>query len=375
MPVPDGHTVLCMFSTSADCTHVCAGAADDGAVLWVHVAVLGLRRLVVAAGCVWMLAWAPPAAGAPALDGISARPVDDAGQSTGEPYFEEVRAPGELVMRRLAIKNAGARSARLWIDAVDASTGSRGGTAFAHRDAPDRAVGKWIRPSKNLLQLPAGEERLVTVALRVPADARPGDHVGGVAIEPLRRATSEGQLAVTQVLRVVIAAHIRVRGTSQRSLVPKVLRLERTSGSKVPALSVRLTNRGDRLCKPVLVVELSQRGSLVSAERRQLDTVLPQSTIDFPVYWPRGLRPGRYDATVRTTDCGEARQDRRVVKLAGDAAGATIAASAATAAVGPGPGGGGVPVWASVALVLLAVVLLLAALRWRAVRRQPPPLS
>lgn len=310
-----------------------------------------------------------PASAAPAVDGISARAVDASGKSIGTAYFVEERNPGSKFVGHLSISNSGKTFTRLHIDAVDAVTSTRGGTVFAPRDDPDKTMGAWMKPDKDLIRLEPGQSRTVAFTVTIPPDARPGDHVGGIAIEPLRRATSGGQFAVTQVLRVAVATQIRVRGTANKALTPKVLRLEAITGSEVPALYVKLANDGELLCKPTLTATLYQDGQPLSSEKREIDTILARSSIDYPLYWPRGLKAGTYDAAVRTEGCGKAVQTQAEVKLANDLSGQTKPGVTGPA---PEPPSEPTPTWIYIVGGILLLLILLAAGWWlsrRAARR------
>ena len=309
---------------------------------------------------------APVAAqGAPAVDGISARAVDASGKSIGRAYFVERRNAGSKFVGHIAISNSGKTFARLYVDAVDAVTSNRGGTVFAPRDAPDKSVGAWITPSKKLIRLDPGDEKIVAFTVDIPEDAYPGDHVGGVAIEPLRRKTTGGQFAVTQVLRVAIATQIRVRGPVQRNMQPKVLRLEAVRGSQIPALFIRLDNKGDLLCRPTLTATLYKDEKLLSSEKRDVDTILSRTAIDYPLYWSNGLKKGKYQAAVRTEGCGKAVETQADVELKDDLSGTT---APATTGVVPEPEGEDLPTWAQIALAALIALVLLGLGFWLAKR-------
>lgn len=329
-----------------------------------------MRAVVVAAFAVIALAFAPVGAqAAPSVDGIGARAVDATGKPLDTAYFVAERNAGSKFVGHIAVSNDGKRFARLYVDPVDAVTSTRGGTVFASRDAPKKDVGTWITPSKRLLRLDPGDTKIISFEVRVPEDARPGDHVGGVTVQPLRTDTSGGQFTITQVLRVAIATQIKVRGRTTEALNPKVLRLEAIRGSEIPALYVKLANDGDLLCRPAMTAVLRPEDSEVSTEteRRDIDTILARTSIDYPLYWPRGLKEGKYEATVRTSGCGAAKESRATVELNRDLSGTTPPAT-----TGPAPDFGdeddGIPTWVLIAGgALLALVLLFVG--WWLARR------
>jgi hypothetical protein len=303
-----------------------------------------------------LLAAAPAAVAAPAVDGISARAVDADGQPLGHAFFVEHRNPGSKFVGHIAISNAGKRFARLYVDPVDALTSDRGGTVFAARDAAKKGVATWMSVDKQLIRLDPGDTKTIAFTVRVPGDATPGDHVGGVAVQPLRDRTTGGQFSVTQVLRVAIATQVVVRGPAEKALTPKVLRLEAIAGSEVPALYIRLANVGQLLCQPTVTATLYQDGQPLSSEKRDVDTILAGKTIDYPLYWPRGLRAGKYQAAVRTEKCGKTQETQADVELARDLSGTT---PQATTGLAPAEPGDGFPTWAIIVLGVAGVAILL----------------
>lgn len=307
---------------------------------------------------------------APSVDGIGARAVDSTGKPIDTAYFVAERNAGSKFVGHIAVSNDGKRFARLYVDPVDAVTSTRGGTVFASRDAPKKDVGTWITPSKQLLRLDPGDTKIVSFEVRIPDDARPGDHVGGVTVQPLRTDTSGGQFTIKQVLRVAIATQIKVRGKTTEALNPEVLRLEAIRGSQIPALYVKLANDGDLLCRPTMTAVLRPEDSEVASEteRRELDTILARSSIDYPLYWPRGLKEGKYEATVRTTGCGPAKESRQTVELNRDLSGTTPPATTGPAPAFDGDDDDGVPTWLLIGGgVVLALALLFAG--WWLARR------
>lgn len=329
-----------------------------------------MRRLLLA--IVAAIAWsvAPTlAVAAPSVDGIGARAVDANGKPIDTAYFVAERNRGSKFVGHVAVSNDGKRFARLYVDPVDAVTSTRGGTVFAARDAPKKDVGTWITPNKRLLRLDPGDTKIVRFEVRVPEDARAGDHVGGITVQPLRTDTSGGQFTIKQVLRVAIATQIKVRGKTREELNPTVLRLEAIRGSEIPALYVTLANAGDLLCRPTLTAVLRPEDSKVSTEteRREIDTILARTSIDYPLYWPRGLEEGKYEATVRTSGCGAAKTSTVPVELDRDLSGTT---PPATTGIVPDVDDGedAIPTWLLVGGgIALALVLLF--LGWWLARR------
>lgn len=306
---------------------------------------------------------------APQLGGFSARALDENGQVTPQTFFELKLKPGEVFNGQILVSNASEDFVRLKVDSVDGLTGQTSGTVYANRTDPRAETSRWIRPKKRALRLDGGGSRTLRFRLRVPDDARPGDHVGAVAFQRILNPKKEGNFSVRQVLRVAVAIQIRVEGPAEPRLEIGKLSLKALGGTQIPSLGIELKNTGQLLCRPALTVDLVQGDTALGQVSKQLDTILAGDTIDFPLPWPRPLEAGTYRATVATTGCGAPARTTAEVELADTLRGTTGA---------PGPDvsmldddDDGLPVWALV-LGILAALGLGFFLARRTGRREEP---
>lgn len=293
--------------------------------------------------------------GAPQLGGFSARALDENGQVTPQTFFELKLKPGETFNGQILVSNASEDFVRLKVDSVDGLTGQTSGTVYANRTDPREETSRWIRPKKRALRLDGGSSRTLRFRLRVPDDARPGDHVGAVALQRILNPKTEGNFSVRQVLRVAVAIQIRVEGPAEPRLELGKLSLKALGGTQIPSVGIELKNTGQLLCRPSLTVDLAQGDTALGQVSKQLDTILAGDTIDFPLPWPKPLEAGTYQATVATTGCGAPARTTAEVELADTLRGTTGA---------PGPDVSmldddedGLPVWALAAAILAALAL------------------
>lgn len=286
----------------------------------------GVVQIRIAAVAAALLAIAPASTVAattptPALSHLSAQPVAPGGQPTGSPYFDVTRNAGSRYVGRLAIRNTSRKAVAVHLGAVDGTTSVTSGTVFPARSVHPHAAGAWISLPTDALTIPAHAKVTVRFGVRVPTTAQPGDHVGGVIVEPVRAAHIDGAASVTRIVRLAIAVRVRVRGTAHAELGVGAPRLGRDAdAAATPVLTAPLTGGGTLMCKPVLTATLSRHGAIVSAERRALDTVLPGAALDYEVRWGRPLADGTYDAEVRAEGCGTPVVSRAPVVLGGRAA-------------------------------------------------------
>src|SRR5439155_17634093 len=133
-----------------------------------------------------------------------------------------------------------------------------------------------------------------------PAGTTPGDHLAGIAFEDADISTSTGRFQVRQILREVVGVLIRVPGPAQARLQLGRMSLRTLPGTRVGSVVVAIGNVGRLLCRPHLSVSLA---SATAHERvsRQLDTILPGDTIDYPLILRKGLKPASYALRARAT--------------------------------------------------------------------------
>ncbi|ATE55911.1 WxL protein peptidoglycan domain-containing protein [Actinosynnema pretiosum] len=103
-----------------------------------------------------------------------------AGGPDGRPGFEYVVEPGMRYDDHLAVRNLGDAELTVDLYAGDAVNTDTGGFDLLARDEPSSSVGRWISLPANRVTVPPRQVVVVPFSLAVPADAEPGDRVGGV---------------------------------------------------------------------------------------------------------------------------------------------------------------------------------------------------
>ena len=307
-----------------------------------------------------LAASAVPAALAAGTASFSIRPGHyDANDPATRAYFKRVVTPGAAFNDEVIVANGGPTPVTLLVYAVDGLTGQTSGAVYANRGRPRRKAGAWVHVNVTRITVQPGSESTVGFSARVPAAATPGDHLAGIAFEDADVSTSPGRFQVRQVLREVVGILIRVPGPAQARLQLGRMALRTLPGTRLGSVVVGIGNTGRLLCKPHLSVSLAARATHEHVSR-QLDTILPGDTIDYPLILRHGLRPATYMLRARatcpqSTASADARfllgshlvgtRDRppttvaTVVKVGGGVPGWMVAALATlTAAVGAGVG-------------------------------------
>ncbi|MDU0293626.1 WxL protein peptidoglycan domain-containing protein [Saccharothrix longispora] len=154
----------------------------------------------------------PPAVAQPAEPGTDRQTWSVAPASTSGPDgragFDYVVEPGMRYDDHLAVRNLGEGDITLDLYAGDAVNTGTGGFDLLARDEASTVVGDWVTVSSPQVVVPARDTVVVPFSVTVPADAEPGDHVGGL----VAAATTGGDTPVEVERRVGSRLYVRVAG-------------------------------------------------------------------------------------------------------------------------------------------------------------------
>ena len=156
-----------------------------------------------------------PAAGA-ATFGI--QPATATARDKTRDSFTYQATPGAKKTDYDAVSNYSTSPLTLRIYATDAYNTADGGFTVLPLATKPRDVGLWVSFSSTALTLPAKSSQILPFTLTVPADAKPGDHVGGIMLSLTTQAADAkgGQIAVES--RVGTRLQVRVPGALKAQL-------------------------------------------------------------------------------------------------------------------------------------------------------------
>jgi hypothetical protein len=148
----------------------------------------------------------------------------------------------------------------------------------------------------------------VPFTVKVPAGAKPGQWVAGIVAETAaaaQRSSSTHKAGVRIRIRnlTIVAVQTNVPGPA---IVSFTIGSVSTGGQHgFQQLIVRFTNGGNQLRKPRgTVTILDSKNTVVETLTYDMDTFLPQTSIDYPLLLPKALSPGDYRARIRLTSPG-----------------------------------------------------------------------
>ena len=217
-------------------------------------------------------------------------------------YFVMDAQPATSQHNSIRVTNIGSKSGTVNLYPVDAFTAPTGGTAF-HAQADVRVdVGAWIALSRHQLTLAPGQSQSVPFQLTIPSHVRAGQHVGGIVVENtvVQSFTSKNIPIKLHQLRIV-AVQVNLSSTPIEKLVVTGIRPD--SASTYQRLLLGLSNVGNMMVKSSGTLQVfNATGVRLQSQTLQLDTFLPQTSINDPVYIQRRALPiGQYKAILTLT--------------------------------------------------------------------------
>ncbi|MFC3494708.1 WxL protein peptidoglycan domain-containing protein [Glycomyces rhizosphaerae] len=157
-----------------------------------------------------------PAQEAPATWGVNPSGQDG---PDGRAAFDLALDPGETVIDFVGVSNFSTEPITLRLYASDAYTTDTGAFDLLPADQEPVDVGSWIGFNEQTLTVPSETRLDVPFALTVPADATPGDHVGGI-VAAVTEATDANGTEMLVERRVGARVHLRVSGELDPNLAP-----------------------------------------------------------------------------------------------------------------------------------------------------------
>ncbi len=242
-------------------------------------------------------------------------PTPPAGAAmTGRAYFFHQGAAGTTVTDSVTILNSSDRELTLQVFATDAVNTPVGG-AFALLPVDRRPgdVGAWIAlgpQAATTVAVPPKGRTDIPFTVKVPQDAAPGDHVGGIvalntAVEGIQQ---EGKVQVGVRRQVGARLYFRVPGPAVPGLSVEDVKVSRSApllpwvGRARATVSYTLVNRGNVVVEPKVGVRaegLFGRTVLHRPAREQMVVLLPGQRIELTEPWPDAPQSDR--VTVRVS--------------------------------------------------------------------------
>ena len=195
--------------------------------------------------------------------------------------------PGKTSVDSVTVANISSTPQDFLLYAADAFNTPGGGLSLTRRVDQVQGIGSWIRLSHSAVSVPAHRQSVIPFLVVVPANASPGDHLGGIVAEQASGTpSSAGNVPVNVVQAVGVRVYGRVGGSLKPHLrvTPPWLAVTDTVGSlfgkNVEAtVSFRVVNDGNVVLTPRALVKVSGTLGTATSHAYDLGPLLPGSDI------------------------------------------------------------------------------------------------
>jgi hypothetical protein len=206
-------------------------------------------------------------------------------QGSGRANFAYAVEPGAELRDAVVVTNHGQRALDLDVYAADARTTTSGQLDLLPADEPSTGVGTWVTVDLPHVALAPGASVEVPFTVRVPADATPGDHSGGVVTAAV---SADDGSTVRLDRRLALRMHLRVAGEVAPALTVDGLTVEHRGtlnpvGAGGVVVRYRVTNTGNARILPAEAVTVAglagTRRTVEAVPADEAVEVLPGSSV------------------------------------------------------------------------------------------------
>ncbi|WP_258024253.1 DUF916 domain-containing protein [Streptomyces bambusae] len=273
------------------------------------------RRLLALMALLAPLALLPAGPAAAADNGTwGVFPTPPAGAAaTDRGYFFHQGAAGTAISDSVTLVNSSDRNLTFRVYATDAVNTPVGGAfALLPVEAKPSGVGTWVTlpaEAAQVVTVPAKGRKDLPFTVRVPQDAVPGDHVGGIVAlnTEVEGVQQEGKVKVGVKRSVGARLYLRVPGPLTPGLSVEDVRVDRRApalpwiGDASATVSYALVNRGNVVIEPK--VEIAAEGlfgrRVLDVPARELKlALLPGQRIELKQPWPDAPQSDRVSVRV-----------------------------------------------------------------------------
>ena len=157
--------------------------------------------------------------------------------------------PGSTIEDAVTVFNLGTDALTFRLYATDARNAPDGTFSLLGGETKPTDVGSWVTLAQELVTVGPGMALTVPITIKVPNDASPGDHVGGVLVSSKALSTDGGGGSVVLDRRTGARVYLRVNGEITPKLAVEKLKLDYSSsanplGGKAK-VTYRIQNRGN----------------------------------------------------------------------------------------------------------------------------------
>ncbi len=200
-------------------------------------------------------------------------------------WFVYTEDAGEKITDIATIKNFSNEPVDVSVYAVDAMSSETGSFILSFPEDEQKGIGAWTEVQSKSITIPPYEVMDVPFEISVPADAPPGQYLGGIVIENGQGQTAgaiSGQESGTSI-SVKTRIGSRVYLTIPGEIIEDFQFTEFTAQKEITGATkfyITLENKGNMSYEPELRIDIfDQSGNLYETIEKPLGTVAPLATI------------------------------------------------------------------------------------------------
>lgn len=211
----------------------------------------------------------------------------------GRPYLNYLATPGATVLDSVAVLNLADEPVTLRVYPTDAEQGEDGAFGLLPEGDKPADAGSWIKlklPKSGKVTVPARQGNtygrvLVPVQVRIPQDATPGDHVGGIIASLQAVSTDKKGTRIRLDQRIGLRTYFRIAGPLKPKLAIENLRASYHAkrdprGRGTVTASYTVHNTGNVRMNASQIVRLDRTfGSVITRYPASLNDILPGSRV------------------------------------------------------------------------------------------------
>lgn len=227
--------------------------------------------------------------------------------------IEERINPGETRSFTISATNIADEERTLYLSAYDITGIDAGGVPqFASEgEKTPYELSSWITLPMDFIILRANEKRDITFSVKVPTDASPGSHFGGVFFEAKPEPSLESGAAIGARVGTVVS--LRISGDITEEVVLREFSTEQFMYDGPPVqFLMKIENKGNVLARPHGGIEITDMfgKKVATVEVNSAGAaVFPMSERDYTATWESdGLAFGRYSAVLNVVYGEEGRK-------------------------------------------------------------------
>lgn len=201
-------------------------------------------------------------------------------------WFVYTEEAGKTIKDMATIKNFSAETADVKIYAVDAKSSETGSFILSFLEDEQKSIGKWTTVESKSLTIPPFDARDIPFEINIPADAPPGQYLGGIVIENGQSDSpkniknhDENGTSIAVKTRIGSRVYLTIPGEMKEDLKFNNLNVKE-SLAKNTKFELTLINNGNISYEPKATIKIyDQNGKLYEKIEKELGTIAPNTTI------------------------------------------------------------------------------------------------